>query len=302
MAEEGLGLQRKPWKVWMSSAPQPTAVLTTAYDLLKQGGSKLKHNLVILNENVYAASVFNGNFEQFYRYALDISPSTFDKRSKTRVEKIDVRETLGITANFTQLDPEIEFYVQDRDAALYPTDIKTSFAVNSTWKAYFRGVSSLSDQDTTVSYRVDEMFTASVDTDANPSTSDIYVRDTDEVFTATMVFEDGKKAYTSVGVNRTTKILKLILGSIYFNSNKSQDLVSLSDYINTLNEAQRENFYNCPDIKCSCICRCKGAGCLGSTWTKLPGVKATSAFRICQQRISAIRLTFLDFYVEPSNC
>ena len=243
MAEEGLELQRKPWKVWMSSAPQPTAVLTTAYDLLKQGGSKLKHNLVILNENVYAASVFNGNFEQFYRYALDISPSTFDKRSKTRVEKIDVRETLGITANFTQLEPEIEFYVQDRDAALYPTDIKTSFAVNSTWKSYFRGVSSLSDQDTTVSYRVDEMFTASVDTDANPSTSDIYVRDTDEVFTATMVFEDGKKAYTSVGVNRTTKILKLILGAIYFNSNKSQDLISLSDHLNTLNEAQRENIF-----------------------------------------------------------
>lgn len=244
MAEEGLELQRKPWKVWMSSAPQPTAVLTTAYDLLKQGGSKLKHNLVILNENVYAASVFNGNFEQFYRYALDISPSTFDKRSKTRVEKIDVRETLGITANFTQLDPKIEFYVQDKDAALYPTDIKTSFAVNSTWKAYFRNVSSLSDQDTTVSYRVDEMFTASADTDASPSTSDIYVRDTDEVFTATMVFEDGKKAYTSVGVNRTIKILKLILGAIYFNSNKSQDLVSLSEYINTLNEAQRENIFS----------------------------------------------------------
>lgn len=244
MAEEGLELQRKPWKVWMSSAPQPTAVLTTAYDLLKQGGSKLDHNLVILNENVYAASVFNGNFEQFYRYVLDISPSTFDKRSKTRVEKIDVRDTLGITANFTQFDPKIEFYVQDKDAALYPTDIKTSFAVNPTWKAYFRNVSSLSDQDTTVSYRVDEMFTASVDTDANPSTSDIYVRDTDEVFTATMVFEDGKKAYTSVGVNRTIKILKLILGAIYFNSNKSQDLVSLSEYINTLNEAQRENLFS----------------------------------------------------------
>lgn len=244
MAEKGLELQRKPWKVWMSSAPQPTAVLTTAYDLLKQGGSKLKHNLVILNENVYAASIFNGNFEQFYRYVLDVSPATFDKRSKTRVEKIDVRDTLGITANFTQLDPKIEFYVQDKDAALYPTDIKTSFAVNSTWKAYFRNVSSLSDQDTTVSYRVDEMFTASVDTDANPSTSDIYVRDTDEVFTATMVFEDGKKAYTSVGVNRTTKILKLILGAIYFNSNKSQDLVSLSEYINTLNKAQCENIFS----------------------------------------------------------
>ena len=88
MAEIGLELQRKPWKVWMSSAPQPTAVLTTAYDLLKQGGSKLNHNLVILNENVYAASVFNGNFEQFYRYVLDIGPATFDKRSKELFDEL----------------------------------------------------------------------------------------------------------------------------------------------------------------------------------------------------------------------
>jgi hypothetical protein len=244
MAEEGLELQRKPWKVWMSSAPQPTAVLTTAYDLLKQGGSKLDHNLVILNENVYAASVFNGNFEQFYRYALDISPATFDKRSKTRVETVDLKETLGIDASFTQSESEIEFYVQDKAAALYPTDIKTVFAVNSTWKAYFRNVSILANRDVTTSYRVDEMFTASVDTDTNPSTSDIYVRDTDEVFTATMVFEDGKKAYTTVGVNRTERILQLILGAILFNSNKSQNLVALRDYLAGITKAQRENLFS----------------------------------------------------------
>lgn len=240
MAEEGLELQRKPWKVWMSSAPQPTAVLTTAYDLLKQGGSKLDHNLVILNENVYAASVFNGNFEQFYRYALDISPATFDKRAKTRVEKIDLKD-LGVGAF---ADSGIDFYVQDKDAALYPTDLKTSFAVNPTWKGYFRGLSILANQDVTTSYRVDEMFTASADTDANPSSSDIYVRDTDEVFTATMVFEDGKKAYTTVGVNRTKRILQLILGAILFNSNKSQNLVTLSDYIKGVNSAQIENLFS----------------------------------------------------------
>lgn len=244
MAEKGLELQRKPWKVWMSSAPQPTAVLTTAYDLLKQGGSKLDHNLVILNENVYAASVFNGNFEQFYRYALDVSPATFDKRSKTRVEKIDLKEALGIDASFTQSESEIEFYVQDKAAALYPTDLKTVFAVNATWKAYFRNVSILANRDVTTSYRVDEMFTASVDTDTNPSTSDIYVRDTDEVFTATMVFEDGKKAYTTVGVNRTERILQLILGAILFNSNKSQNLVSLRDYLAGITKAQRENIFS----------------------------------------------------------
>lgn len=244
MAEEGLELQRKPWKVWMSSAPQPTAVLTTAYDLLKQGGSKLDHNLVILNENVYAASVFNGNFEQFYRYALDISPATFDKRSKTRVEKVDIKETLGIDASFTQSESEIEFYVQDKAAALYPTDLKTAFAVNTIWKGYFHNVSILGNRDVTTSYRVDEMFTASVDTDTNPSTSDIYVRDIDEVFTSTMAFEDGKKAYTTVGINRTERILQLVLGAILFNSNKSQNLVALRDYLAGITKAQRENLFN----------------------------------------------------------
>lgn len=247
MAEEGLELQRKPWKVWMSSAPQPTAVLTTAYDLLKQGGSKLDHNIVILNENIYAQSRFNGNFEQFYRYALDISPATFDKRAKTRVEKIDLIDDLKINASFTASDSEIDFYVQDKDAALYPTDIKTVFAVNSTWKDYFRPSSTLANNALGVYYRTDEMFTASVDTDANPSTSDIYVRDSDEVFTATMVFEDGKKAYTSVGVNRTTKILKLILGAVLFNSNKSSNLSSLKEYFSKVVEddkGKREELFN----------------------------------------------------------
>ena len=245
MAEEVLELQRKPWKVWMSSAPQPTAVLTTAYDLLKQGGSKLDHNLVILNENIYTVSRFNGNFEQFYRYALDISPATFDKRAKTRVEKIDLREDLKITASFTASDSEIDFYVQDKDAALYPTDLKTSFAVNSIWKDYFRPSSTLANNELGVFYRTDEMFTASVDTDANPSTSDIYVRDTDEVFTATMVFEDGKKAYTSVGINRTENILKLILGAVLFNSNKSSNLSSLKEYLNKeVEKPKREELFN----------------------------------------------------------
>ena len=246
MAEEGLELQRKPWKVWMSSAPQPTAVLTTAYDLLKQGGSKLNHNLVILNENVYAATVFNGNFEQFYRYALDIGPATFDKRSKVRVEEIELTD-LGLSPNAIRSnDTKIDFYVQDRNAALYPSDIKTVFALNNPWKEYFRTSSILAQHDVSTSYRVDEMFTASVDTDENPSSSDIYVRETDEIFTATMVFEDGKKAYTTVGVNHTIRILKLIIGTLLLNSNKSNELNTLRDYFknNVLNNQEIENLFS----------------------------------------------------------
>lgn len=246
MAQEGLELQRKPWKVWMSSAPQPTAVLTTAYDLLKEGGSKLKHNLVILNENVYAATVFNGNFEQFYRYALDIGPATFDKRSKVRVEEIELTD-LGISPRFLgSNDTKIDFYIQDKNAALYPSDIQTVFAVNGTWKEYFRPTSLMANKDVSTSYRVDEMFTASVDTDENPSSSDIYVRETDEIFTATMVFEDGKKAYTTVGINRTVKILKLILGALLFNSsNPISNLGKISkDFFDTLNTQEISNIFS----------------------------------------------------------
>lgn len=246
MAEVGLELQRKPWKIWMSSAPQPTAVLTTAYDLLKQGGSKLNHNLVILNENVYAATVFNGNFEQFYRYALDIGPATFDKRSKVRVEEIELTD-LGLNPNAIRSnDTKIDFYIQDKDAALYPRDIKTVFALNYPWKDYFRTSSILAQNDVSTSYRVDEMFTASVDTDENPSSSDIYVRETDEIFTATMVFEDGKKAYTTVGVNHTIRILKLIIGTLLLNSNKSNELNTLRDYFknNALNNQEIENIFS----------------------------------------------------------
>lgn len=246
MAQEGLELQRKPWKVWMSSAPQPTAVLTTAYDLLKEGGSKLKHNLVILNENVYAATVFNGNFEQFYRYALDIGPATFDKRSKVRVEEIELTD-LGISPRFLgSNDTKIDFYVQDKNAALYPSDIQTVFAVNGTWKEYFRPSSLMANKDVSTSYRVDEMFTSSVDTDENPSSSDIYVRETDEIFTATMVFEDGKKAYTTVGINRTVKILKLILGALLFNSsNPISNLGKISkDFFDTLNTQEISNIFS----------------------------------------------------------
>lgn len=246
MAQEGLELQRKPWKVWMSSAPQPTAVLTTAYDLLKEGGSKLKHNLVILNENVYAATVFNGNFEQFYRYALDIGPATFDKRSKVRVEEIELTD-LGISPRFLgSNDTKIDFYVQDKNAALYPSDIQTVFAVNGTWKEYFRPSSLMANKDVSTSYRVDEMFTASVDTDENPSSSDIYVRETDDIFTATMVFEDGKKAYTTVGINRTVKILKLILGALLFNSsNPISNLGKISkEFFDTLNTQEIANIFS----------------------------------------------------------
>lgn len=207
-------LQKKPWKVWMSSAPEPTAVLTNAEALVN--GSRLGHNLLILNENVYSAGVFNGNYEQFFRYAIDLSPAVFDKRAKVRVERLDISKICPFTSLATS-DP-INFFVQDEDAAIYPEDIKTSFAVNGTWRTFFRPQSTVASNDTTTSYQSSEMFTVLAKTTEDDVSSDIVITDTDEVFSSTMVFEDGKKAYTTVGIQSTARITKLLLGTILFNS------------------------------------------------------------------------------------
>lgn len=233
-------LQQKPWKVWMSSAPEPSAVLTTAQALVD--GSRLGHDLLILNENVYSAGVFNGNYEQFYRYAIDLSPAVFDKRAKIRVESLDIASIcpFGTLAN---ADP-ISFYVQDTDAAIYPEDLKTSFAVNSTWKRYFRYVSTLAEQDTTTSYQTSEMFTVLAKATDVEVSSDIIVTDNDDVFSSTMVFEDGKKAYTTVGIQQTAKITKFLLGAILFNSDAASKLDNVKNDISILTEAQLQTIYN----------------------------------------------------------
>lgn len=230
-------LQKKPWKVWMSSAPEPTAVLTTAADLVE--GSRLGHNLLILNENIYSAGTFNGNYEQFYRYAIDLSPATFDKRAKVRVESVDM-DKIFPSVNIGK----INFYVQDKDAAIYPEDLKTSFAVNSTWKAYFRSVSSLADNDTTTSYQSSEMFTVLAKTTDDDVSSDIVITDTDEVFSSTMVFEDGKKAYTTVGIQATTRVVKFLLGAILFNSDNTTKLGTVLENYSKLNQNRIETIYN----------------------------------------------------------
>ncbi len=220
-------LQKKPWKVWMSSAPEPSAVLVSAADLIN--GTRLGHNLFILNENVYSAGTFNGNYEQFYRYAIDISPAVFDKRAKTKVVNFNIANMVP-KGTINNLDP-IKFYIQDKDAALYPEDLKTSFAVNSTWKNWMRPISTLSQNDTTTSYQTNEMFTVLAKTTDADVSSDIYASDTDEVFSSTMVFEDGKKAYTKLTIQATQRIVKLLLGAVLLNSDAASNTIGSADLL-----------------------------------------------------------------------
>ena len=124
MADTQYLLQKKPWKIWMSSAPDPTAVLVSANDLIK--GTSLGHNILIYNGNLYSAGkFFSANFGDFYRYEIDISPAIFDKRAKPKVIQLSVANN-SIFSKLSKPDPEhINFYCYDKDAALYPEDLKS---------------------------------------------------------------------------------------------------------------------------------------------------------------------------------
>lgn len=219
-------LQKKPWKVWMSSAPDPTAVLASAYDLLN--GLSLGHDILIYNGNLYSNGIFTGSsFDDFYRYEIDMSPALFDKRSKFRVEQVKSNYfTSLIDTNLANI------YIYDKDAALYPENLKSFYAVNSKWKSFFRSNSTLTSDTLEVGYKtLDFMSTESVsDDDFSDVSSDIIVYTKDSVFTSTMVFEDGKEAFTKLKLNtNSTKVQKMIVGAFFFNSD-----TKMPDYAATI--------------------------------------------------------------------
>lgn len=225
MADTQYLLQKKPWKVWMSSAPDPTAVLVSANDLIN--GTSLGHNILIYNGNLYSSGkFFSTNFGDFYRYEIDISPAIFDKRAKPKVIQLSVPNN----SNFSKLsktDPEhINFYCYDKDAALYPEDLKSFFGVNQAWRLFFRPLSQMNDYNVdNGSYQTVDCLTTTeltgvlTDSEFEKMTSGIVVYGKDTVFSSTMVFEDGKNAYTKMRINeRNEAICKLLVGAFLLNS------------------------------------------------------------------------------------
>lgn len=225
MADKQYLLQKKPWKIWMSSAPDPTAVLVSANDLIK--GTSLGHNILIYNGNLYSAGkFFSANFGDFYRYEIDISPAIFDKRAKPKVIQLSVENS----PNFSKLsktDPkQINFYCYDKDAALYPEDLKSFFGVNQAWRLFFRPASQMNDYTVdSGSYQTTDCLTTTestgvlTDSEFEKMTSGIVVYGKDTVFSSTMVFEDGKNAYTKMRINeRNESICKLLVGAFLLNS------------------------------------------------------------------------------------
>lgn len=227
MADTQYLLQKKPWKIWMSSAPDPTAVLVSANDLIK--GTSLGHNILIYNGNLYSAGkFFSENFGDFYRYEIDISPAIFDKRAKPKVIQLSVTNN---NPNFSKLiqsktDHEhINFYCYDKDAALYPEDLKSFFGVNQVWKTFFRPSSTMEDYIVDKGYYTTDCLTTTestgvlTDSEFEKMTSGIVVYGKDTVFSSTMVFEDGKNAYTKMRINeRNEAICKLLVGAFLLNS------------------------------------------------------------------------------------
>jgi hypothetical protein len=211
-------LQKKPWKVWMSSAPDPTAVLASAYDLLN--GVSLGHDIIIYNGNVYSNTKFSGtSWDDFYRYEIDVSPAIFDKRSKFKVETIT-------TQNFLKLEKpsSIKVYYYDKDAALYPEDIKSFFSVNSSWQEYFRYSSTFSTDTLEFGYSSNDFMSCVSSTidDFSNIYADIILYKKDTTFSNTMSFEDNKEAFTKIKLNTSSEtVQKLIVGAVFFNSDTS---------------------------------------------------------------------------------
>lgn len=217
----------------MSSAPNPTATLVSLRDLLN--GTTLGHDIIIYNGNVYSAGVFNGStFNEFYRYYIDVSPVLFDKMSKAKTVKINVESGSPLLTAFggTAVEDGYNVYYQDKDAALYPESVKAAYAVNNTWANYFRPNSPMNNEDLTTGYNVVDFLSCAVQSDSG-DTADLIISDEDSVFSATMIFEDGKKAFTKLQLNQQStslKVVKLIAGAVLLNSDHSSLIDNLKQF------------------------------------------------------------------------
>ena len=234
MAQDEVGyekrytFQKKPWKVWMSSAPNPTAVLVSARQLLD--GTALGHNILIYNGNLYANGVFSGtSFLDFYRYCLDVEPALFDRRSKFGTYEYEFGQSLYDILHRT----DITVNLHNKDAALYPEDIKAFFGVNRDWSVWFHKNSNMLQDNFGVSYNAGDCFTTEATNQdiayANLE-SDIICYQKDDIFSNTMAFEDGKVAYTKIKLNQTkVMVMKLIVGAVLLNSNEPGLIQEIND-------------------------------------------------------------------------
>ena len=233
--ENNYKLQKKPWKIWMSSTPDPTAVLVTANQLLN--GTKLGHNILIYNGNIFTSdgTFSSSSFTDFYKYYIDIEPATFDSRSKVETHTIKGPD-----------NKDVDILLHSKDAALYPQDLRAAFGVNSVWNKYFHPSSqSINNSYEFNTWKRQDFYTTicskliSVDTIKatlsqkykDKEQPNIVCYQNDDVFSSTMTFEDNKSAYTRIFINDSSaKIKQLIVGAVILNSDDDNLRNLLSNY------------------------------------------------------------------------
>lgn len=214
---ESTAIDRKTWKVWMSSTPtNPQATLHSLYDLLTDGdilfcsqsssttsfvGADLGHDIIIYKNDLYFTSGQvneTKSFSTWELYGIDLNCPNYDKRNKPLIYKLDSTKITTLA--------DCEFYIYDKSAALIPSTIEgfhndadvTGIAAwdsgaSQDWSQYQK-IFTVGSQDRAVSL----------------SNADIILTNPDTVFQSSMIFESGKDAYTCMYLNSTSRVLEFI--------------------------------------------------------------------------------------------
>lgn len=246
-----INIERAPWKVWMNPAPtKPTASLLNLYDLIVSNDAD-KSNIIYwadsfsatMTENddidrgipfghdlmIYKDSVYNNDGSispttteaEFGVYGVQCGVPMYDKRAKPQT--IDVQSLASSTSDknlklFTQNLLDLKIY--KKEAAFFPKNTFDLYEMN------IKG----SNSNTTLmgeisNFRVSTAvastsFWPSVGTESRPTAcnSAVMLSGIDLVFKTSMVFEDGKSAWTRIALNPNTTYVQYLVLQAFMNA------------------------------------------------------------------------------------
>lgn len=219
MAEKDIAIDSQTWKVWMSTNPtKPCATLHSLYDLIADGeglysrqkpetqkfkGANLGHDIIIYKNDLYYTSGLVNVSKQFSLwelYGIDLHCPNYDKRNKPLVYSMKGSKFENILTN--------EIYIYDKSAALLPNSIQ-SFHNDDNVTGLGIGVWDKGGKDGWQSYN--NLFSVgSQDRSASVTSADIVLVNKDTVFQSSMIFENGKDAFTALYLNSTNKIVEFV--------------------------------------------------------------------------------------------
>lgn len=282
-------LQNKPWKVWMSIAPQPSAVLVSLYDLIfKQGESDpvlyfdnsdetrekyttlrlygLEHNIIIYDTALYELSgslIGSVNKEVFYEEGIEVSNPKYDKRAKKRIVTSEINGT------------PIDFYLPDKDSVIYPE------TAEELYNSYGRSASAVPTCNSVIAASVGALYDS---TAASASSFTFILASPDTVFDSTLVLEPTKKSYTQMCLNLYNK---------KSSGEKTLDTWKIiNDTLRSISPSVTEefNFFNDPDPSVNTT--------EFLSWVKDPD---TNAKDILQHTYIWIKAAFAADYIDPKD-